>query len=106
MFHSEQLPSAIERYVKEINRVSGVLDAYLGKQKEEHGASGDGPWLVGNKLSYADLAFVPWQRIVKTVVLKEGEYNEPDFPHLTEWFGKMAARQAAKTVFAMPRPEH
>ena len=61
-YHSEQLPSAIERYTKEVNRVSAVLDGYLAQQKHKYGAAGDGPWLVGNKFSYADIAFIPWQR--------------------------------------------
>lgn len=60
-FHPEQLPSAQERYYKEIKRVTSVLEGHL--QKQDKGQ--DGPWLVGNKFSYADLAFVPWQYIVQ-----------------------------------------
>lgn len=57
------MPSAIERYVKEVNQVSGVLDGYLAHRKREHGgrAGSDGPWLVGSKLFYADIAFVAQQ---------------------------------------------
>ncbi len=50
-FHHEKLPSAVERYQKEIERVTAVLDGQLAK--------GDG-WLVGGKCTYADLAFIPW----------------------------------------------
>ncbi|KAI9732935.1 MAG: hypothetical protein M1818_007368 [Claussenomyces sp. TS43310] len=98
-FHPEPLPSALERYVREVNRVSGVLDGYLAEQKEEHSSrtGGDGPWLVGNKLSYADLAFVPWQRIIGTL-LKKDEYNEDDFPYVKEWLGKMTSREAVRKV--------
>ena len=46
--HPEKIPSAIERYQKEIVRVFGVLDSVLAKQ----------PWLVGDKCSVADLSFV------------------------------------------------
>ncbi|KAL8740580.1 MAG: hypothetical protein Q9190_006737 [Brigantiaea leucoxantha] len=97
-FHPEQLPSAIERYVKEINRVSGVLDSYLAQQKQEHGANADkeGPWLVGNKMSYADFAFVPWQRI--TGILEKDQYNEDNFPHLKEWLSRMTSRQTVRDV--------
>ena len=95
-YHPEQLPSAIERYVKEINRVSGVLEGYLAQQEQEHGGS-DGPWLVGNKLSYADLAFIPWQRIVGGVIGKD-EYNEDNFPHVKEWLSKLTGRETVKTV--------
>ena len=47
-WHPEKVPSAVERYVKEIRRVLGVLDSVLKKQD----------WLVGNKLSVADMAFI------------------------------------------------
>ena len=42
----------LDRYGAEIWRVTGVLDAQLKKS--------GGEWLVGDKCSYADLAFVPW----------------------------------------------
>jgi len=97
-FHSEQLPSAIERYVGEVNRVSGVLDEYLAQQKQEHGsAGGDGPWLVGNKFSFADLAFISWQKII-AMVLSKDEYDEDKFPHLKEWIDRMASRKSIKSV--------
>ena len=44
-FHHEQLPSAQERYLKEIERVTEVLDGWLSKHK----------YLVGDKATYADL---------------------------------------------------
>ena len=46
-FHQEQLPSAIERYQKEVLRVFGVLESVLSKRR----------WLVGDKCSVADLSF-------------------------------------------------
>ena len=101
-YHTEQLPSAVERYVKEINRVSGVLDKHLAQQKQEHGGS-DGPWLVGNKMSYADLAFIPWQNPLGIMLTKE-EYNGDDYPHVKEWIGKMTSRKTVDGVLAKARP--
>ena len=95
--HHEKVQSAIERYGKEVNRVTGVLDGYLAKQKEEYGAGGDGPWLVGNKLSYADIAFVMWQKVIATFVDKEA-YDEDNYPNVKEWIGKMVSREAVKKV--------
>lgn len=47
-YHSEQVPSAVDRYIKEIRRVSGVLNKFLeGNQ-----------YLVGAKYSYADTVFL------------------------------------------------
>ena len=48
MRHAEKIPSAIERYKAETLRVLEVLESVLSKQE----------WLVGNKLTIADLSFV------------------------------------------------
>lgn len=54
MMHPEPLPTAIERYQKEAVRVFTVLDGVLSKQK----------YLVGDKLTAADVAFFPWDDLV------------------------------------------
>lgn len=48
-YHPEKVPSAIERYTNETLRILGVLDSVLSKRK----------WLVADKLTIADLSFVP-----------------------------------------------
>lgn len=95
-FHHEKLPSALDRYTKEVNRVSGVLEGWLAQQKKKH-AGTDGPWLVGDKFSYADLAFVSWQRVIGMILAKD-EYDEDDFPHVKEWISKIASREKVKNV--------
>jgi glutathione S-transferase len=95
-YHAEKLPSAIERYIKEVNRVTGVLEGHLAEQKKKQGSgAGDGPWLVGNKLSYADLAFVPWQMGVG-VTLQADQYSVDKYPHVKEWLGNMMKRENVK----------
>ena len=94
-FHPEPVPPALERYVKEVNRVSGVLDAYLAQQQKDGG--GDGPWLVGNKLSYADLSFIHWQKVIGAILEKD-EYNLDNFPHVKDWIGRMSERAKVKAV--------
>lgn len=99
-FHAEQLPSAKERYNKEVARVSGVLDGHLAREKEKYGIQADahdGPWLVGNKFSFADIAFISWQTIIG-VILERDEYNGDDFPHVKQWLANMTSRKAIKTV--------
>ncbi|KAL2166289.1 hypothetical protein VTG60DRAFT_2973 [Thermothelomyces hinnuleus] len=97
-YHHEKLPSAIDRYVNEIKRVTAVIEGHLARQKEEHGAKEgfDGPWLVGNKLSYVDIAFVPWQVIAKRLFGETGQYNEDDYPLVKEWLGKLLARESVR----------
>lgn len=105
-FHDEKLPSAIERYAKEINRVSGVLEGHLAQQQKEHGGNPgyDGPWFVGNKLSYVDFAFVPWQRII-ALLLEKDEYDEDNYPHLKEWLVKMTSRESVKVTIESDSPK-
>ncbi len=48
----EPVPSAVERYRKEILRVWDVLDSVLPKRE----------WLVGGKCTIVDMSFVPYVR--------------------------------------------
>jgi glutathione S-transferase len=52
-YHPEKVPSAVERYKKEIIRVLGVLESVLSKQE----------WLVGGKLTIADISFIPYVQV-------------------------------------------
>ncbi|AEO65952.1 uncharacterized protein THITE_35553 [Thermothielavioides terrestris NRRL 8126] len=82
--------------ILEMNRVTGVLEVHLTKQKQLYGSQDgfDGPWLVGNKLSYVDLAFVPWQMVaVHCFGGESGRYKEADYPLVTEWLARLKARK-------------
>lgn len=75
-YHSEKLPSAIERYQKEAQRVFAVLESVLSKQE----------WLVGGKPTIADLSFITWNRGAFYVILKDTDVNpEKDFPAVWRW---------------------
>ncbi|CAI7601535.1 unnamed protein product [Penicillium bialowiezense] len=98
--HSEKIPSAVERYVNEAKRVTGVLDKWLGQQKEANSSAlGDGPWLVGNKLSYADISFIPWQGAAHTTFAEDG-FNVDDFPNEKEWKEIKAILDSSKEQMA------
>lgn len=83
VYHAEKLPSAIERYVNEIRRVSGVLDRWL-ENKE---------YLVGGKYSYVDAAFVPWFGVI-AVLWSDKIDIEKEFPHVNAWLDRIKARPA------------
>ncbi|KIP08814.1 hypothetical protein PHLGIDRAFT_23327 [Phlebiopsis gigantea 11061_1 CR5-6] len=51
-YHPEKIPSAIERYCNEAKRVLSVLESVLSKQE----------WLVGGKMTVADIPFVMWHK--------------------------------------------
>lgn len=56
--HSEKVPVALERYLNEIKRVSGVLNGVLEGRE----------YLVGDRITYADLAFVTWQESIMRLI--------------------------------------
>ncbi|GFF75153.1 hypothetical protein IFM47457_03826 [Aspergillus lentulus] len=72
--HKEQLQTAVERYVNEIRRVSGVLNGVLADRK----------YLVNDKCSYADIV-VPW-------VAGDATDLEKDFPNVYAWLNRLKSR--------------
>ena len=86
LYHPEKLPSAVDRYVNEIRRVSGVLDRVL-QDKE---------FLVGGKFSYADAAFVTGYSIM---FLWADRFNlETEFPLLNAWLERIKVRPAIAKI--------
>ena len=76
----EDIPYAVKRYKDEIRRVTGVLETALdGKD-----------WLVGDKYSYADISFHPWQCMIPFIF--GGEEFYVDFPRVKAWMDRMDAR--------------
>jgi GSH-dependent disulfide-bond oxidoreductase len=89
----ENQPYAIERYVKETNRLYGVLDRRLRASA----------WVAGASYSIADLAIYPW---IVPWQLQRQELAE--FPSLRRWFEQVAQRPATVRAYAraeqFPRP--
>jgi glutathione S-transferase len=56
----------MERYDLEIKRVAGVIDTHLKSRKTEY--------LVGEKMTYVDLSFVPWIELVERIFMPEWDY--------------------------------
>ncbi|RPD81647.1 glutathione S-transferase C-terminal-like protein [Lentinus tigrinus ALCF2SS1-7] len=94
-YHSEKVPSAVERYQKEILRIFSVLDGVLAKAP--------GGWLVGGKLTVADLSFIPWNNgAIKFVLadLKDVDV-EKQYPALWAWHQKLLERESVKKCLAL-----
>ena len=87
-FHPEKLPSVIDRYEKEIRRVTMVLDRHLS----------DKQWLVGDKCSYADLAFVPWYWALVSLGDEFSAALDKDYPNWKAWNERLNARPVVKTA--------
>ena len=79
----EKIPYAIERYVKETNRLYGVLNKRL-KGRE----------FIAGDYSIADIAAYPW------VVPHERQGQSlAHFPHLKGWFERIRARPATVRAY-------
>jgi len=81
----EQLPYAIDRYTKEVNRLYGVMNKRLADREYLAGA-----------YSIADMAAWPWV----VPFANQGQKLE-DAPHLQRWFEAMKARPAVERGFAV-----
>ncbi|KAH8891517.1 glutathione S-transferase [Thozetella sp. PMI_491] len=91
-FHPEKIPSAIERYTSEIFRVISVLDKAL----ESNGTG----FLVGDKLTYADLSFVTWASTGEGLLkeLSKADGLEEKYPRYTQWLATMEGRAGVKKI--------
>jgi len=78
--HEKPIRSAIDRYAAEIRRVVGVLDKHL----KDNGTG----WLVGDKCTYADLSFVPWDMMLTFLMGEEAVRIQERYPDFTRWHGK------------------
>ncbi|HJV27071.1 MAG TPA: glutathione binding-like protein [Aromatoleum sp.] len=89
LYAQEKIPYAIERYVKETNRLYGVMDRRL----EKH------PFLAGEEYSIADMACYPW-----IVPWKRQQQELDEFPNLRRWFDAIASRPATVRAYAQAEP--
>ena len=81
----EKLPYAIDRYVKETNRLYGVLDHRLR----------DRAFVAGATYTIADMASYPW------IVPHERQGQDLDnFPNLKRWFQAVAERPGTLRAYA------
>lgn len=80
----EKIPYAIQRYVKETERLYGVLDQQLT----------DRAFIAGD-YSIADIAAYPW-----VVPYEMQQLNLDDFPNVKRWFESIQVRPAVIRAYA------
>jgi GSH-dependent disulfide-bond oxidoreductase len=79
----EKIPYAIDRYVKETNRLYGVLNQRLADRE-----------FIAGVYSIADMAAYPW------IVPHEAQGQSlDDFPHLKRWFESIKSRPATVRAY-------
>ena len=81
----EKIPYAIERYLKETNRLYGVLDRRL-----------EGRAFIAGDYSIADMAAYPW------IVPHEAQGQDlTDFPNVQRWFEAIRTRPGTGRAYAL-----
>ncbi|MEL4894605.1 glutathione binding-like protein [Crocosphaera sp. Alani8] len=83
----EKIPYAINRYVKETERLYGVLNERL-KDRE----------YIAEDYSIADMAVYPW-----IVPHQQQKQNLGDFPNLKRWFETMQNRPAVQKAYEIAK---
>ena len=84
LYAQEKIPYAIDRYVRETNRLYGVLDRRLR----------DRAFLCGDDYTIADIAAYPW-----IVPWKRQQQNLDDFPNVGRWFETIRHRPATVRAY-------
>ena len=82
LYAHEQVPYAIDRYGKEVDRLYGVLDSQLART---------GAYVAGADYSIADMAIFPWVRTHKAQHIDLGQ-----FPHIERWYHALFERPAVQ----------
>jgi GST-like protein len=84
-YTTEKIPYAINRYVKETERLYGILDERLTDRE-----------FVAGTYSIADMACYPW------IVLHERQGQDlNDFPNIKRWFEAIHERAAVERAYAL-----
>ena len=80
----EKIPYAIDRYVKETNRLYGVLDKRLAGRA----------FIVGKEYTIADMAAYPW------IIPERQGQDLAEFPNLARWHASIKARPGTVRAYA------
>jgi len=84
IYAPEPVPYALDRYVREVRRLYGVLDKRLADRE-----------FIAGEFSVADIACYPW-----IVPHRSHGQNLDDFANLKRWFGRIAARPATIKAYS------
>ena len=86
----KQLEYGTRRFVGEVDRLAGVMDAQLLANQ----------WLAGNEYSIADIISWPWARLMGRMI---DESIWETFPNLKRWVDEVGARPAVEKGWQVGR---
>jgi GST-like protein len=87
-YATEKIPYAIDRYVRETNRLYGVLNRQLESRE-----------YIAGEYSIADMACYPW-----IVPYEQQQQQLEVFPHLKRWFEAVRARPTIVRAYEKGQP--
>ncbi|KAF7557960.1 hypothetical protein G7Z17_g349 [Cylindrodendrum hubeiense] len=91
-FSGEQVPYALSRYVHETRRLYRVLDTHL--------AASPSGYIIGDRVTIADIAIWPWVGAYKY----SGLSSIDEFPHVKKWLYTLLARPGFEEGRNAPGP--
>jgi len=86
----EENPQVIERFEKEVDRILSVLDGVFVKEK----------YLVGNRVTVADLVFVPWDMILFDLLKDSEIIDASKYEHFNRWHKEIASRPSVVRCYS------
>lgn len=86
-----EFPKVTDRYVKEVNRILGVLETRLDGRE----------YFVGKQFTVADIAVLPWLRAAFTLPIGQMLKIE-DKPNLRAWWDRVSVRPAVIKGLSIP----
>lgn len=78
--NAQQIDSAVNRYLDEVRRVLSVLEKEFTDNNTE--------WLVGGRVSYADMSFVVWNKVLDLRFKELADWRK-EYPRVAEWDRKL-----------------
>ncbi|KAI1170969.1 S-adenosyl-L-methionine-dependent methyltransferase [Nemania sp. FL0916] len=78
----ERFSPAIDLHIQKVKEVLGMLDRHLKGRN----------WLVGERMTYADMVWVPWHEQIHHVLGSSYKDKLKDFPNVEAWHGRMISR--------------
>ncbi|KAL4965769.1 glutathione S-transferase family protein [Aspergillus stella-maris] len=90
--YAPESPYSRDRYVNETRRLYRVMDAQLAKNPSGY--------LVGDRVTIADISIWPWATAYKY----SGLSTVDEFPHVQEWMYKLLARPGFEKGRHVPKP--
>lgn len=92
----EKIQYGINRYQTETKRLYQVLEDRLEDQSK---AGSSGPWIVGDKMTIADLACFSWINWAEWAGVEVTEFKQ-----LKAWLDRINARPAIRKGLDVPEP--